>query len=757
MKRTTTIMAKWLICGGMLLASATASAEYKKGDVVDLTPTLKGRVIEDQTPNKSAVSVEIYQNPDNKPTGDIQLKYVYTVNSVDFSVESLASNAFANNRDLTSITFNNAGITSIPSRAFYACTSLKKFDFTGIKYLSDQAFMDSGLTEAIMKDVWNIGNQAFAYCNSLTRIEIGEGCRIIGGMATGLCGELKEAILHYGLTEIGVNNFSFSLALNDFVLPYTVTSITKDLTANSAVKRVFILSPKFKDYCQPEEEGQKPVGLSLVDHSTLTDVYTLDELVDDVNNLLTYSERANGIKAKSVSEFVEVVPVMGEEGKFTIVKHDEDIHFVEVYKSNGTDRLYADNDGVFTTTDGKAQLVYTVDKINELRYQVEIDNGYPVSEEQVVKMYGDIFTGTWDDSDMTREEGLWVKKDVTVKSGEFLIKIFENAESTTPLYIKSVNADGEVTVGGDNAGATEGCNWKIQKGTYTFTFNPATYILNVTGEVDTTPDPEPVWEYTLHGNIENGTDWKDITLTETDGLWSAVVTDIAGGEFGIKSYDTANNKQGPWISALKGEADGPVEVVVGEEMKAATSDNVNWSIGEGSFTITYNPQEETLIVEKVESEEPVPDPEYVYVMCGKTTDDGEWEDYPMDGNDGLWTLTLDEGFVEFYIKEYDKTVSMEETTEVIKSEGEVSIEEKGEYPASAEGTFNWVSILVKETTYIFDPESMTLTVDGSTGISSVEAAEGEAIYFNLKGERIAAPMKGVSIRVLDGKARKIMK
>ena len=52
---------------------------------------------------------------------------------------------------------------------------------------------------------------------------------------------------------------------------------------------------------------------------------------------------------------------------------------------------------------------------------------------------------------------------------------------------------------------------------------------------------------------------------------------------------------------------------------------------------------------------------------------------------------------------------------------------------------------------------MKLTVDGSTGISSVEAAEGEAIYFNIKGERIAAPMKGVSIRVLDGKARKIMK
>lgn len=858
-------MAKWLMCGAILLASGTAFADYKKGDVVDLTPTLKGRVTADQTPNKSTVSVEIYQNPDNKPTGAVQLKYIYKVGSTDFSVESLAANAFSNNRDITSITLNNAGITSIPSRAFNACTKLTKFDFTGIKYVNEQAFMDSGITEAVMKDVWTIGNQAFAYCNSLSKVEVGEGCRIIGGMAFGLCSNLKEAILHYGLTEIGVNNFSFSLELADFVLPYTVTSITNDLTANSSLSRLFILSPNFKKYCHPEEEGKAPVGFSLIDHSALKEVYTLDELVDDVNSLLATSERANSIKAKSVSEFVEVVPVIGEEGKFTIVKHDEDIHFVEVYKSNGTDRIYADNNGVFTTTDGKIQLVYTVDKINELRYQVEINNDYPVSDDQVVKMYGDIFTGSWDDSDMTREEGLWVKKDVTVKTGEFLIKIFENADATTPIYVKSVNAEGNVVIDGDNAGATDGSNWKINKGTYTFTFNPATYVLNVTGEVDNTPDPDPVWKYTLHGNIENGSDWKDIDMTEADGVWSVTVSDIAGGQFGIKSYDTANEKNGPWISSVKTEEEGPVAVVIGEEMNAASTDNVNWSIGEGSYTFNYNPETNTLLVTK-EGEDPVEEPdyylvgdfndwtnseeskftkgengeytfeieeltgefkitdgilndgewnvaygsngepielgtayicssdnagnlsfsvpvanakfvfvpdtktltitgepvqeithEYVYVICGKETAEGEWIDYPMEDNDGKWSLTLDEGFVEFYIKQYDNAISTEEPTGVIKSAVECNIEEQGAYPTTVDGEFNWTSTLVEKATYIFDPEEMTMTVDGSTGILSIEEDGSEAVYFNLQGQRVVNPGKGIYIRVVNGNAVKVTK
>ncbi|MBD5208308.1 MAG: hypothetical protein HDS79_08640, partial [Bacteroidales bacterium] len=91
MNRTTIIMAKWLAGGALLFSSVNAFADYKKGDIVDLTPTLQGTVLKDQQENTSSVSVEIRQNPDNNPSGAVEIKYLYTVNSQTFAVESMAN------------------------------------------------------------------------------------------------------------------------------------------------------------------------------------------------------------------------------------------------------------------------------------------------------------------------------------------------------------------------------------------------------------------------------------------------------------------------------------------------------------------------------------------------------------------------------------------------------------------------------------------------------------------------------------------
>lgn len=44
-----------------------------------------------------------------------------------------------------------------------------------------------------------------------------------------------------------------------------------------------------------------------------------------------------------------------------------------------------------------------------------------------------------------------------------------------------------------------------------------------------------------------------------------------------------------------------------------------------------------------------------------------------------------------------------------------------------------------------------------TGIASIEAEDGEAVYFNLQGVRVQNPEKGIFIRVQNGNATKIMK
>lgn len=53
--------------------------------------------------------------------------------------------------------------------------------------------------------------------------------------------------------------------------------------------------------------------------------------------------------------------------------------------------------------------------------------------------------------------------------------------------------------------------------------------------------------------------------------------------------------------------------------------------------------------------------------------------------------------------------------------------------------------------------NLSVTAKGSTsGVEAVEAAEGEAEYFNLQGVKVANPEKGLYIKVLNGKATRIL-
>ena len=63
-------------------------------------------------------------------------------------------------------------------------------------------------------------------------------------------------------------------------------------------------------------------------------------------------------------------------------------------------------------------------------------------------------------------------------------------------------------------------------------------------------------------------------------------------------------------------------------------------------------------------------------------------------------------------------------------------------------------------TYLFtiDFESKTVRVDLSDGVENIEATEEEEIeYYNLQGVKVANPSNGVYIRVINGKATKVVK
>ena len=93
----------------------------------------------------------------------------------------------------------------------------------------------------------------------------------------------------------------------------------------------------------------------------------------------------------------------------------------------------------------------------------------------------------------------------------------------------------------------------------------------------------------------------------------------------------------------------------------------------------------------------------------------------------------------------------------IKSATDGIIDKNGTYAATAKDGVDWTCELTGKCSYTFNPDSLNLTIDGTTGISAIEAEEGEAISFNLQGQRIDNPDKGIFIRVVNGNVRKVVK
>lgn len=72
------------------------------------------------------------------------------------------------------------------------------------------------------------------------------------------------------------------------------------------------------------------------------------------------------------------------------------------------------------------------------------------------------------------------------------------------------------------------------------------------------------------------------------------------------------------------------------------------------------------------------------------------------------------------------------------------------------GDYKYVAV-ISNTMFSYDLDSLSFTweVNGGVGVESIEAKDGEAVYFNLQGLRVDNPEKGVFIRIQNGKSTKI--
>lgn len=348
--------------------------------------------------------------------------------------------------------------------------------------------------------------------------------------------------------------------------------------------------------------------------------------------------------------------------------------------------------------------------------------------------------------------------------GQFGINKLENGIQTSWLAGKSVQ-----TITDENLSCTvvEGGSvnvaYELTEGqTYNVSFTLATGEVAFAaegGDVPTPPTP-PVTtgSYDLWGTFSG--DWGEVKLAADDNgiLKGTLIPLVESGEFGVRELD-ANNEQVGWYNAAQG-------TVLSEENTSialiTTGVNIPFSlVANREYDITLNTATMELSIEWNSEEEPVVRyPEHLYIIGNLC----EWN--PSAGvelaneGEGLYTASQIEmpgetSYFSFCTQLGQDASDWNVGQRYGASEDGADVMENNTIVAGsnaftvAGGTYNVTVNLADKT--------VTLTACSTDGISTVASEEGNAVYFNLQGTRVANPENGIFVKVSGGKAVKIVR
>lgn len=124
---------------------------------------------------------------------------------IDPAITYFGVGVFWGCKNLKSVTMSD-NVTQIPSDMFDGCTSLTQFDFpSSLRVLGASAFMNSGLTSAILPDsMQSIWEYAFKGCTALTSVNLGKVESLSQGIFQG-CTSLKSIQFPDTLKEVDGN------------------------------------------------------------------------------------------------------------------------------------------------------------------------------------------------------------------------------------------------------------------------------------------------------------------------------------------------------------------------------------------------------------------------------------------------------------------------------------------------------------------------------------------------------------------------
>ncbi|MCM1153157.1 MAG: SusF/SusE family outer membrane protein [Muribaculum sp.] len=388
---------------------------------------------------------------------------------------------------------------------------------------------------------------------------------------------------------------------------------------------------------------------------------------------------------------------------------------------------------------------------------------------------GSIFGDGWANHKMTKEgEGVYSYTADAV-AGEF--GCFDAKEGTT-TQVNWIGAasSANIVIGTPlavNIGG--GSNIKLSTaGSYKFT-------LNVNDKTITVTSTAPVYPENLYiiGTVNNA-DWAPNNGVKMDNEGDGIYTvetelgDSMSSGFGYFSFTTALADNWENMGTRYGASANDFAVALEEEIAIEPGSN-SYKLASGKYSFTVNLEDKTLYVEKVEVEPVAPttisgtsDAQGSLVYNAET--DTLEADLTTNEDTVTVTLAIPEGFDNWFVINLPsggaEPLATRAAEDWITAEQAASNGYPGEFTntvtvkATADGAKYSYGIcpakdnkILMSAMYFLDITATQETVSGVEGIT-VEGAE--AVYFNVNGTRVANPENGLYIKVVNGKASKVI-